>query len=112
MVALGLHLGVVGVAWEPGAGAPYAVMPCAAGVAFLGTVVVSWFMVEAATDMAQPSDTKVSSSSSKLLPVPFAPNTKNITWHDALLADRATSTRSPQGSSQGSSCSSVESFCS
>jgi hypothetical protein len=42
MVALGLDLGGVGVAWEPGLGAPYAVMPHAAGLAFLGTVVVSW----------------------------------------------------------------------
>jgi hypothetical protein len=48
---------------------------------------------------AQPSDTKVSSSSGKLLSVPFTPNTKNISWRDALLADRATSTHSPQGSS-------------
>ncbi len=48
---------------------------------------------------AQPSDTKVSFSSDKLLPISFAPNTKNISWLDALLSDRATSTSSPLGSS-------------
>jgi hypothetical protein len=48
---------------------------------------------------AQPLDTKVSFSSDKLLPVSFAPNTKNIRWRDALLSDRATSTSSPLGSS-------------
>ncbi len=54
MVALGLHLvGGVGIAWEPGAGAPYAVMPRAARVVFLGTVVVSWLRLQHPSDSVQ-----------------------------------------------------------
>ena len=51
MVALGLHLvGGVGVAWEPGAGAPYTVMHRAAGLAFLGTDGVSWMRLQHLAD--------------------------------------------------------------
>ncbi len=47
---------------------------------------------------AKPSGTKVPSTNLKLIPVPFAPNMKSISWHDALLADHPTSTPSPRGS--------------
>ena len=53
MVALGLHLGGVGVAWEPGAGAPYTVMHRAAGLAFLGTDGVSWMRLQHLADSIQ-----------------------------------------------------------